>query len=434
MIPTQSFKLPTEFEGFVSNADSLLQQFQRLEVEDAVTISIYPDQLYGSQISQINSKSISDALTVLDSLTAFIDELSKTYIWFKDSIKLLLIIPSDKNDQLYFRSTIKFSDSIEDEWFITYIAFKVTEKFSEISISVTDADGQFLLIEAADLIPDWIDPENCDNRLWIRQGKLHIVSMDEAGRNIHDSGIKLTAALEAIQNRPADTIASRKVQEAIEDRTINVYPSKAITDTHKVHCTVSQTVATILQASPSLISVAINAFCLPSSSGSNKNFIAALQRFGPGLTDLVTISISLTRLQYAKMMYQTFHTPKKFHAAMQKVSQVESTKLNKSFELGCRLTCGLESAYQRSKKESPLEWESTVSAYFGGVDSFIQTVLDRGDKGLKKYTQNDAKKSSEYSELVKQYSDIFRSHSCESLVLKELYSDVKKGKSFLLMC
>lgn len=221
MLAPESFTLPKEFEGFVSNADSLLQQFQRLDIEDAVTISIYPDQIQG-----VGKKfsSHSDLLSLLDRLTATVNEISQSYIWFKDSLKLVLIVPDDKNEPSHYCGTVKFSDSIEDEWFITYIAFKLTEAFPNISVSVTDTDGQFLLIEAADFIPDWIDPENCENRLWIRNGKVHIVSLDEAGRNIHDCGIKLTAALEAVQNRPKDTIASRQVQAAIAQ--VNIFQTE----------------------------------------------------------------------------------------------------------------------------------------------------------------------------------------------------------------
>ena len=205
MISPQPFSLPKEFEGFVTNSDSLLKQFERLDVEDAVTITIYPDQ----------TDNRVDLLNLLDKLTSAVLELSQTYVWFKDNPTFVLVVPDNKSEPPHFCSTVKFSDSIEDEWFITYIVLELSKLFTLISVSVTDTDGQFLLIEAADFIPDWIDPENCDNRLWIRQGKLHIVAMDEAGRNIHDCGIKLSAALEAIKNRPKDTVASRQVQAAI---------------------------------------------------------------------------------------------------------------------------------------------------------------------------------------------------------------------------
>ena len=205
MTPAESFNLPKEFEGFVSSADDLLQQFQRLDTEDAVKVQIYSDK----------SCTQAESLDLLDKLSTFIEKVSETYIWFKDSLNIALIVPDDKKDLAHFCGVVKFSDSIEDEWFVTFIALRLSEAFPNISICVTDTDGQFLLIEAADFIPDWIDPENCENRLWIRQGKVHIVALDEAGRNIHDCGIKLSAALEAVRNRPNDTVASRDVQAAI---------------------------------------------------------------------------------------------------------------------------------------------------------------------------------------------------------------------------
>ena len=207
---TESFKLPAEFEGFVSNADSLLQQFQRVDIEDAVTVSIYCDSIMTK----------TEALAFLDTLTAAIEELSKLYIWFKDSLKLFLVVPDDKNIPSYFTGKVHFSDSIEDEWFITYIAYKLSVMFKELCITVTDTDGQFLLIEAADYIPDWIDPENCENRIWIRQGQIYIVPIDEAGRNIQDGGIKLSSALDCVRNRPRDSLASKQVQSAIEQVTL----------------------------------------------------------------------------------------------------------------------------------------------------------------------------------------------------------------------
>ena len=46
------------------------------------------------------------------------------------------------------------------------------------------------------------------------------------------------------------------------------------------YCTVSRTIADLLQRSPDLVSIAVNTFCLPAAAGSNKNYIAAMQKFG----------------------------------------------------------------------------------------------------------------------------------------------------------
>ena len=63
-------------------------------------------------------------------------------------------------------------------------------------------------------------------------------------------------------------------------RTTGAYPGKAMADIHIAHCTVSKAIAELFHLSPKLVSIAVNFFCLPAASGSNKNFIAVMQRFG----------------------------------------------------------------------------------------------------------------------------------------------------------
>lgn len=63
-------------------------------------------------------------------------------------------------------------------------------------------------------------------------------------------------------------------------RTTGVYPHKAAADAHTTYCTLSSTIANLLEQHPSLVSVAVNTFCLPAAAGSNKNYIAAMNKFG----------------------------------------------------------------------------------------------------------------------------------------------------------
>lgn len=58
-----------------------------------------------------------------------------------------------------------FGDNIEDEWFITYIVYKLTEKHKNLIVQIEDNDGDLLLIEAADFLPSWANPETTQNRV-----------------------------------------------------------------------------------------------------------------------------------------------------------------------------------------------------------------------------------------------------------------------------
>ena len=69
------------------------------------------------------------------------------------------------------------------------------------------------------------------------------------------------------------------------------------------------------------------------------------------------------------MMYQTFHIPKKFYNSMRIVSGADSILLNKSFDIGCRLMCGLESAYQREKNEVALNIKMKTDSKFLNISN-----------------------------------------------------------------
>lgn len=79
----------------------------------------------------------------------------------------------------HLEGTTRFGDNIEDEWFIVYILLQISKEFAseDLWISATDSDGQFLLIEAALVIPSWVTPENSENRIWISKGDIHIIPL-----------------------------------------------------------------------------------------------------------------------------------------------------------------------------------------------------------------------------------------------------------------
>ena len=58
-----------------------------------------------------------------------------------------------------------FGDSIEDEWLIVFLIRELTLSFPDLWAKIVDTDGQFLLIEAANALPKWLNPEVADNRV-----------------------------------------------------------------------------------------------------------------------------------------------------------------------------------------------------------------------------------------------------------------------------
>lgn len=55
-----------------------------------------------------------------------------------------------------------YGDNIEDEWFIVHLLHELTREIPGCIARVIDADGEFLLIEAADVLPSWANPDKCE--------------------------------------------------------------------------------------------------------------------------------------------------------------------------------------------------------------------------------------------------------------------------------
>lgn len=58
-----------------------------------------------------------------------------------------------------------FGDNIEDEWFIVFLIRQLTIEINGLIGRIYDADGEFLLIEAAEHLPTWANPDTCENRV-----------------------------------------------------------------------------------------------------------------------------------------------------------------------------------------------------------------------------------------------------------------------------
>lgn len=65
---------------------------------------------------------------------------------------------------MYLAGLTDFGDSVEDEWLIVYLLRELSLKDKNLWIRIADTDGEFLLIEAAEVLPRWLNPEIAENR------------------------------------------------------------------------------------------------------------------------------------------------------------------------------------------------------------------------------------------------------------------------------
>ena len=353
-----NFKLPKEYEGFVSSADDILKQFKKIDDKNYLTFSIFSD-----------SGTFSDYLVLRDNIYKKIRDLSSRHIWQISEPSLALVLSRvDAEVPVYLKGLNYYGDNVEDEWFLVSILLAISEEYHNLSVSISDVDGQFLLIEAAEFLPDWLGPENSLNRVWIRRGKIHIISNEEPGQ-LRSGGIKLKYALNALKSKDTNrmnTEASYQIQKMIYARSKDVYPAKSIANLHTAVCMVPKNIAIILLSNPQLISYAVEEFCNLNSK--MKKFTSKMLRFG--ISQFVYVPIKFSKVLYAQLSFQPFSIPSIFHSihqdkinnslynnkgnnnnhnkSMSKNSNKILQKLNKSFEFGCRIACAVEAAYQSS--------------------------------------------------------------------------------------
>lgn len=110
----------------------------------------------------------------LGDITQLVNSYTKDYIWHKDEFNLSIrdenfscLLNEEVEEDLpaHFYGVLHYGDNIEDEWFLTFLLHQVSLKFPDMVIRVIDSDGEFLLIEAANFLPSWADPDTCDKRV-----------------------------------------------------------------------------------------------------------------------------------------------------------------------------------------------------------------------------------------------------------------------------
>lgn len=324
----------------MSSAEELLQQFsQRADHSECITYKVLP----------VNTGPINNfqyLASLRSQILTFASSIYSDFIWQEESFNLF-IARSEELGSLILEGSVSFGDNVEDEWFVVYILMEISKKFLDVMIQLNDADGEFLLIEAAENIPAWMGPENSENRVWIYRGALRIIDIDESGRNV-DGTMPLSAAIRAMAEGRA-VVADATVQKCISNR-IDKFPQYAFAAIHTCSCTLPKSVAKIIAIDPQLVSCAASTIC---DQGIEKKqatqIVSSMRKFGSCLEDFVTVPMKITRAHYAKMMFQKFHPPKKFHASM--TSSSGSLVSQRAFDIGCRITCGLEIAYQISASQ-----------------------------------------------------------------------------------
>ncbi|KAJ3111007.1 hypothetical protein HDU96_006053 [Phlyctochytrium bullatum] len=319
-----------------------------------------------------------EPMTSIEDLAAmvmsFVAKWTSGHIWHKEPLFLRPVVRSQEIDQPYLKGKTKFGDCIDDEWFIVFLLKEITKEFPHLIASVSDNDGDFLLIEAALHIPANLDPTNSTNRIFLYQGRVHLIPLPTAYAGTKSTpspfprtpNLDLRQALKLVRNHAEETVASKTVQEAIIKDRCDAFPDLLRENRHRVRCLLPRELARALQMDPGLVSAAVEAFYLRDAITMRP--CESMNKYPPSTN--VPTQVLFTRTLYAQLVSNptrmlpgagpadeapghpsqgsmsalgqpTFVPPKAFRGMIPKTTNRGDPHF-KAFDVGMRLACGFE--------------------------------------------------------------------------------------------
>ncbi|KAI5645392.1 SGT1 protein domain-containing protein [Phthorimaea operculella] len=312
-----------------------------------------------------------------ESLNKTINKLSEGYIWHRDEFRVHVPLNADKIDlPVHLVSVTCFGDNIEDEWFIVYLLLEISKEYPNMVIQVYDNDGEFLLIEAADSLPPWANPDTTQNRVFIYQNHIHLIPANVVDM---DTDLKVNEAIKVICDMP-ETTKSNEIQQAVIKR-IGNYPQKITENIHRAIVDLPLDIAALLSLKPSLISPIVHAYC-------NHDVIDAKTCKNIKVEECVPTQVKFTKCLYAMLVHSKL------------IKTVTSSKIkenNKKAALGLKLTYGYEIIMKK------LTGDVFASKEF---NKFLKSLTQNG------YFKGNMEGSRDYKQLLQNANDFFLTMEC----------------------
>ncbi|KAI4700901.1 hypothetical protein J4E81_003865 [Alternaria sp. BMP 2799] len=267
-------------------------------------------------------------------LNALEKKFLKEYIWQRDSLKLDLV---REEHRWLLKGRSNYGDSVADEWLIVYFLRELSKEFKDAWIRIYDSDGEFLLIEAANALPKWLNPEVAENRVWINSHRLLIIPL---GKEEEPGPLTQSQAIQIIDATPARPQQYIKVEKEAFHRLAG-YPAAISENQHHATLPLPRKVAHILHSNPSYIAPVVEAFYLRDPISIR---LIQPEKSKTPLTfppeDFVDVSVRFTKVLYAQLLGQHWEPPAPWDAALERL--VKSGRPTEKAEIGVKITAGMQ--------------------------------------------------------------------------------------------
>lgn len=228
---------------------------------------------------------------------------------------------------------------------------------------VKDEDGDPLLIESADYLPKWLNPESSLNRVYIYQGQVHIIPRREKSDRM-----TVKEALKMLQQDSNTSRCKEEIQKCIQSRVSN-FPKAIKEQKHRARCFVPASVAVLLENHSGLVSHAVRAFYLRDDY--DMKACRLMKYFPP--ENRVFRNVTFTKCLYAQLLSQKFLPDVKIGWNIPPVNSPQF----KSYDLGMKLACGFEILISKAKSVTS-DYVNHDNCCEDKWKQFVNSLKDKG--------------------------------------------------------
>ena len=205
-------------------------------------------------------KSSDDAVALRDAIMDSVAPLVIGYAWTFETFCLQV-----KSGPLGYHlcGSLDFKDNVEDEWFLVALLLRVSGEFPELVIRVSDRDvGEILLVEAADVLPEWAqEPDVMERRVFLRGGQVHLIPVAQDPSQLTPfpaaiEGIPTETLARTVGAYPGVTRAPERVQACVRGR-CGSYPEDWSAQAHCTSALLPPDVARLVALSPRLVAYSV---------------------------------------------------------------------------------------------------------------------------------------------------------------------------------
>ena len=305
---------------------------------NTVFYRIYPTTLH-SDLEQLR-------LQCLQTLGSDID-----VIWNAESFSLSI---EDHSTLPHLHGQLWFDNALEDEWYVLWLLQKLTAELPLVA-KVWDDDGEFILIEAAEVLPSWLNPDNSDNRVFVFGGRCVLIPQPSSPAEMAcfpQNDVTVEQALKCVGK--VEISSCVKLNKTI-NRRLAQFPTRSV---HKIKCVLPLPLAHALSTSPALISSIISIYLY----SDQREIQSVTKNRRLDWTDTCATNLNLTRCQYAQLYSQRVTTASAWSHAP--VGHADHT----AKQLGLKVTLGAELALSIAADETVTDKD--FSKYLSRLETF----------------------------------------------------------------